>query len=161
MKTTLFIIFALAMSLLTFAQPKADISCKIWNPKSFCEIPDSIYFADGMVAIHCQLKSDTCTQMDNINNQSGVWLSFHNKRRCSLNLKTDFENIRLIKKSNGRVVKLNALYFSRKYFLVSVSATKLKYHFKGRRDINFIMLFPEAEKGDKIVIDDFIEAEIQ
>jgi len=65
------------------------------------------------------------------------------------------------KKSNGQKLELYAIYTSRKYFMTSIKAKKFTYHLKTGRKIDIIMLFPQAEKGDKIITDDFIETEIQ
>lgn len=164
MRTIYIILFALFLTLVINAQTKTEINCKIWKPKSFCEIPDSIYFADRVFGMKSSWKFTTCQQLDSINNSNnliGVWLTFYNKKSSSLNFKTNFENIKLIKKNNGQKVNLSAIYFANKIFYTSIEAKKYKNHFKAKHKVNFIMLFPQADKGDKIVIDDFIEAEIQ
>ncbi|OFX29113.1 MAG: hypothetical protein A2X08_01385 [Bacteroidetes bacterium GWA2_32_17] len=149
------------MSFLTLAQNKTEIECKIWNPNSFCVIPDSIYLADRVFAIHSEWKEDKCEHIDSLKNLTGVWLTFNIKKGCSLSFKTNFDNIKLIKKGSGQKVGLFAIYTSRKYFMTSIKAKKFTYHLKTGRKIDIIMLFPQAEKGDKIIIDDFIETEIR
>ena len=162
MKTTKVILFALLMSFMTLmTNAQTEINCKIWKPKSFCEIPDSIYLAYRVFAIQSEWKEETCEELDKVKGLTGVWLTFNIKNNCKLLLKSDFENFKLIKKSNGQQVNLYALHKSKKNFTTSIKAKKYKYTLKGGRKINIIMLFPEAEKGDKIIIDNFIEAEIQ
>jgi hypothetical protein len=104
MKTTFLILIALFMTFITNAQKKTDISCKIWKPKSFCEIPDSIYLADRVFAMHSEWKEEKCEEIDKAGNLTGVWLTFNNVKKCKLLFKTNFENFKLIKKSNGKTI---------------------------------------------------------
>jgi len=157
---TALIFSALIFTLMSYAQNKTEMNCKIWKPKTFCEIHDSIYLADRVFGIQAEWKEETCVELDMVKNLTGVWLTFTNKKNCKLFLKSNFENFKLIKKSNGQKINLSALY-SKKGFITSIKAKKFTFTLKKGRIINIIMLFPEAEKGDKIIIDDFIEAEIQ
>ncbi len=161
MRTSTFILFLLLISVISIAQTKTDINCKIWDTDNYCDIPDSLHLGDRLFAINCQVTSQKCDKIDSLRTMTGVWLSFYNKKGCKLRFKTDFANIRLYKKSTEQAIKLYAIHNSGKYFMTILKAKRYNYHIKGKRNVNVIMLFPEAEKGDKIIIDGFIEAEIQ
>lgn len=161
MKKTILILAALQMAFMAFPQKKTDISCKIWKPSGFCEIADSVYFADRVFAIRATWKEQKCGEIDNADKLTGVWLAFNNKSKCKLLFKTNFENFRLIKKSDGKTVYPVAIYKSKHYFISDMKSKKWVNTLKGGRLINLIMLFPEAGPGDKLLIDGFIETEIQ
>lgn len=161
MKTLSFVLLFLIVSLIAVSQTKTDINCKIWKPNDYCDMPDSIISLDRLAAINCQEGYTDCKSLDSLKTMTGVWLSFYNKKGSKINFKSDFANIRLIKKDSGKSINPYAFHKANKYFIVYLKATKYTCHIKGKRKVDFFMLFTEAETGDKIIIDDFIEATIQ
>ena len=99
--------------------------------------------------------------MDSLKNLSGIWLTFKNNEKSAIDFKSGFQNIKLQKKNTKEVVNLYALLMYNKNYCHKMEAKKYSLSFKKGSSVNMVMIFPDAEKGDRIIIDDFLEAEVQ
>jgi hypothetical protein len=171
MKTLIIVLLSSVASVLTFAQNISDINCKLWKPTSFCDnVPISIY-PDSAHATDCYWKEITCEQMNKKKNLVGVILTFKNEVNNTIEYKTKFNNFK-IKDKNGRDSHPTAMAYSAKLvkdgktisevkYLTKLKVKKYENYWKAGSTTDIILLFPNAVKGDKLIIDNFIETEIQ
>ncbi|OFX36849.1 MAG: hypothetical protein A2X08_14545 [Bacteroidetes bacterium GWA2_32_17] len=144
-------------------QSRSVIQCKIWRPESFCNIPDSISLPSWR-ADSLKIESVSCEQLDKIENPVGVWLVLSKKNGSSFSMVSGLKNINIVKKNSKKIIPPTAilwnLAFSDKhgYLSSNFKTNSFKAKFASKKKIDLIIIFPGAEKGDKVIIDDFIEA---
>ena len=166
MKTICIILFAFFLTNVSFSQSKSVIKCSIWKPTSFCNIPDSLNLPSWR-ADNLTIESVQCEQLDKKNNLIGVWIKLSKKDGSSFLLESNFKNISLVKKNNQEKISPEAilwnLAYSDKHGYISSNfkTNSFKAKFGTHKNIDLIIIFTNAEKGDKIIIDNFVEAEIQ
>jgi len=166
MKKTCVFFFAFILTFGVFAQSKSVIQCKTWRPESYCNIPDSLSLPNWR-ADHATVESISCEKLDKTNNPVGVWLILSKKNGSSFSMESNFKNISLIRKNNQDTIHPVAilwnLAFSDKhgYLSSNFKTNSFKAKFAHKKKIDLIMIYSGAEKGDKIIIDHFIEAEIK
>jgi hypothetical protein len=172
MKKTTILLFLILLSFTVSAQNFSNIICTIWKTSSFCDHIDSYHFIDSSFCTSCSGKDMTCEQMDKKNHLVGVRLTFKNETNNTFEYKTKYNNISIIrKKDNSKIHPIAILYTPQLVKNGKILSEAIFWtHFKAERYINYlkagnqtdiIMLFPEADKGDKLIIDGFIEAEIE
>ncbi len=173
MKNLIVLIFVSFLTIGAFAQSKSVVSCKIWNPESFCDIPDSLITMPRIINADTVFAySISCNDIDKKENKTAVWLTLSTKDGSSLMFVSGFKNISLINKTNDKKIHPFAILWSDftynengksnlHYMTSAFKTSKYKSKFSFQKKIDLILIFPNAEKGDKIIIDDFIEAEIQ
>lgn len=139
----------------TKAQPveackKPMSSCRLWKAKDLCTSPDSLKFPYQIECNSCEY-SYTCKEI-NSKGLNAVILRVYKKK--GFTLEKGFQNISLTKPTGKKYTP----------FAVSVdrymnNVTKAKVNFKNVVDI--ILLFPDAEVGDKVSIDGVVEAVVE
>ena len=163
MKTSNLIFLILIMSLmqtLSSAQSISDIKCKLWDYKRLFDVPDSVYLADKLVAYNAEITIKYFDEFDKQANTKCIWLTFYNNKKYKLHMQSDFANIKLVTKSSGNIIHPIALLKSKKNFITELKAKKFVYTLNARRTVHVVMLFDNAEEGDKIIIDNLLETEI-
>ena len=113
----------------------------------------------------------TCEKLDKMGNLTGVWLTLSTKDGSIINFESNFKNINLIKKSDGKTIHPFAILWPDEYnsngkknlqYLTSaLKTTKFESKFSFQKKIDLLLIFTGAENGDKLIIDNFVEAVIQ
>jgi len=171
MKKYLILSIVVCITIITSAQTNSNIKCRIWKPQSFCNIPDSLTGIWGIYCRQCSWNPINCSEIDKMGNMTGVWLTIpiNNGRRFML--KNEFKNISLIKKIDGKKIHPYAILDFFNYekngnpneqkYIISIKAKRFFVKLKNDKKFDLILIFPNAEKGDKIIIDKYLETEIQ
>jgi hypothetical protein len=136
--------------------------CKLWKPKSFCDIPkkgklSSWYDADAAEYdyVSCQEANKSMAAM------KAVWITIDIKGRTKLQLESQLKNILLVKSSNGKSlnpIMIAAVADGSTFFGKNFKAKKFVANYDNQLDI--FLFFSEAEIGDTIIIKNFIETVI-
>jgi len=146
----------------------SNYSCKILKPGNFCAFADSLNLPYTRNCYDCAFAYLSCKEVNKNNLATGVWLTLKVTKISSLEVKNHFENITLIKAKTGKEIHPFAIAgFDRKaekekysrYLSSDFRAKRFIAYYRKRVDL--ILLFTDAEAGDKIIIDKTIEAEIQ
>ena len=161
----------LTMSLLTtavFGQTKEKVVCRIWKTKSFCEIPENVNVHGAVIYQHASMLGVSCNSLDT-QNFVGVWVTFQGKNVDSMKMKSRYENISLIRKNTKEVLHPVAYMeradqLSRYTPAFNSNESTFKeciFVLNSNEKYDLFILFEAAEIGDKLVIEDFLEAEIK
>jgi len=132
------------------ATKKGISSCRLWKTKDLCTAPDSIKFPYGIECNSCEYTLG-CKEYNSMK-PAAVILRVYKK--TGFTLEKGFQNI-YITRSNGK--KLTPLAISVDRFMSNV--TKARINFKNVVDV--ILLFSEAEAGDKVSIEGVVEAVVE
>lgn len=170
MKKITIILFSFCLTFGTIAQKVSIVKCKIWKPESFCTFPDSLK-TSGTFCLDCTWKNKTCKQIDKKKRLIGVWITFTAENDTSFILANKFKNISLVRKNNKKILHPFAflhwdqIYVDHKLIFEYIYMTYIRSKhyfltFKTKVDVDIILIFPYAEEGDKIIIDNFLQAEI-
>lgn len=144
-------------------QSRSVIQCKIWRPESFCNIPDSLSLPNWR-ADSTTIESISCEQLDKSENPVGVWLVLSKKDGSSFYLLSGLKNINLVKRNSKKIIPPTAILwdfaFSEKngYLSSNFKTNSFKAKFASKKKLDLIIIFSDVEKGDKVIIDGFIEA---
>jgi len=139
--------------------PTDDVICTVME-QTPCAVSDSVYLADHTFGSVVSWRTSNCDELPSENLKSVV-LSFENKTNRRLVFVPRFKNIRLIEKKSGNELAPIGIHMSGKKYTTSISFGRLTNFIKSGRRVQMILLFPQAEKGDQIVIDKFVNAEIR
>ena len=171
---TLLILFGLTVT--TFAQTKVDANCHLWTPKNLCDISDTLNIPSHLKAKNAKWNTLTCKEMENKNKSlQGVIISFSSKTDSTFSLTSKFENISLTKKADGKVIHPYAIMWNGftlpdsterenefiGYMINHFKATEYNVYITLNRTYNLILLFDSAVKGDRIVVENFLDVEIK
>jgi len=150
----------------TVAVTEKNVTCRIWETESFYKLPDSvnvpgiIHFEGGVV--DCRHDSG---------NFIGVWVTFHGKDVSELNLTSHLNNVSLVRKNTNEVLHPVA-YMAHsnlhgdkdelpEYMNNKSEFRKCKFILTPNEKYDLFILFEAAEVGDKLIIEDFLEVEIE
>lgn len=170
MKRITIILISIYISIGTFAQKVSIEKCKIWKPASFCTIPDSLK-STGAFCMDCTWKEKTCKQIDKNKGLVGIWITFISESDTSFKLDNKFGNISVIKKKSQKAIHPYAFLNWGEYYsdhkmnfgyqyMTYLKSKNYFLTFKSKEKVDVIFIFRGAEKGDKIIIDNFLQAEI-
>jgi hypothetical protein len=162
-------------SLLASAQVKVNAKCTFWNPQSFCEISDTLNIPMQAHGKDVKWNILTCQQINTSNELQGVHVRFSSKSVSTFAIESRFKNISLKKKDGNKTYHPYAiLWYGTEYndksckmvsfigYLTSqFTAKEYTVTYELNKPYDLIMLFFGAAPGDKIVIDDFLEVEIE
>lgn len=136
--------------------------CKLWKPRSFCDIPGNAKFANSYDVDNAEYDYVSCQDADkNMAAMKAVWITINVSGRTRLQLESHLKNITLIKSVNGKLlhpVMIAAVADGSTFFGENFKAKKFVAHYNGQLDI--FLFFSEAEIGDTIIINNFIKATI-
>jgi len=169
MKKISFILLLLLLSFGAFTQEKNETNCRIWKPDNLCDFPDSLNIPQRWSCSSCYWTYKNCKEFD-INTWTGVWLTFTKETDSTFSLRSHYKNISLVNKNTKKVIHPKAIVwypiFNKnpnclpEYMPKSLRAMKFTVNFIPKEKVDLILIFEKAEKGDKLIIDDFIETEI-
>jgi hypothetical protein len=100
----------------------------------------------------------------------GVWITFPGSLGAEINLAANFENISLISKQNGDTLHPGGILLPNlhkdenheKYMYLSPGSMFKKYLLKygSKKTCDLIMIFFNAEVGDRIIVKNLLQTEI-
>ena len=173
MKKISLLIIAIIIAVASNAQTNSDIKCRLWKPKSYCDIPDTLTSVSNSICQVCIMNELSCSGIDSLKDKAGVWLTIPSKYGSSFKIKSRFKNISLVKKSNCKknhpcaILNFYDTNYKKKYkknigYISKVlKAIGFTVYLKNDSKVDLILIFPEAEIGDKIIIKNYIQAEIK
>jgi hypothetical protein len=170
MKRITIFFFSIFLIIGSFAQKVSIEKCKIWKPASFCTIPDSLK-STGAFCMDCTWREKTCKQIDKKKGLVGIWITFTSESDTSFQLKNNFSNVSVIKKNSQKAIRPYALlnwgeYYSHHrmnfgyQYMTYLRSKNYFLTFKSKAKVDVIFIFRGVEKGDKIIINNFLQAEI-
>lgn len=170
MKTISIILIVFSLTLHVFGQKKINTKCRIWQTSDFCNFPDSLNVPKNWAAEDCTWDFKSCESYTPLG-QTAIWLTFTSDIDSVFFLKSKYENISIVHKSDSKATHPMALlwyknYYSeknciREYMPSTFKAKKCMVNFKPKERTDLILIFSKAEIGDKLIIDNFIETEVQ
>ena len=102
---------------------------------------------------------------------TGVWITFQKDNDSTFYLESKYKNISLTNYNTKKVTHPSAIlwyryYYNdrncvREYMSSSFKAKKCIVYFKPKERVDLILIFKDAEVGDVISIDGFMETKIQ
>ncbi len=131
----------------------------VYESTSLCDIL-RIYKFPGQVSVDGTPKTMSCSRLENVGKMKAIWIKGNADKKITLELGEGFKNIKLIK-ADGRELLPEAISHYYKGLGV-ISGYKGKYFdivFKNK--VELILFFKDVEEGDKIVIDEAIEAVVK
>jgi hypothetical protein len=137
--------------------------CKLWKPKKFCDLPKGVNLSSSYDVDDAEYDYVSCQEATkNMATMKAVWVTIKTSGRSKLQLESQLKNITLVGVNNGKLlhplmiatVADGSTFFGNKF-----KAKKFAAIYNGQMD--FFLFFSEAEIGDKIIINNFIETIIQ
>jgi hypothetical protein len=131
--------------------PKTKVSsCRIWNTEDLCSTPDSLKFPYGIECDGCEY-SDDCKA---INGKKLTPVILRIYRKNGFRLENGFHSITL---TTSRGAKLEPFAISIDRYMTNVKHLGVKF----KNVVDMVLLFPQANPGDKVTIDGVVEAVIE
>lgn len=153
-----------------FCQIDPKVKCRLWEPRDFCNFPDSISIPLRWSAENCTWDFNRC-EIYNMKPWKGVWITFQKDNDSTFNLESRYKNISLINNNTKKVIHPSAILWYRynysdkncvrEYMPSSFKAKKYTVFFKPKERVDLILIFKDAEVGDAITIDGFLKTTIQ
>lgn len=135
-------------------------SCKIWNTKDFCNIPKTAKFATSFDCDGVEFDYLDCQTANQISEITGVWLTIGVNEKSKLNIEDQLKNFILIKENNKKqyplMIKIGA---DNNFWGAKFKAKKITVNYN--KQIDIFLFFKNAAAGDKIIINNLIEAIIE
>jgi hypothetical protein len=149
----------------------AQDQCRLWKPASFCDIPDTLVTFTLIHGENVTWHTLSCTEFDKKKNEmTGVWITIRNSKDTAFSISTRYRNIRLLRKSDGKVIRPYAILWddwnpskniSENVFMTrKFRARKYNVFFNHKKKFDLIIIFKDANPGDTVVIDDFIKVAV-
>ena len=163
------IFIILSMSVLTasvFGQTKESVKCRIWKTESFCIIPDDVNVPKSARYDSASLDGVSCTVLDEMD-IVGVWVTFQGKNVEELNLDSQFSSINLIRKKTKKTLHPIAYMnsgeesYSPLYQSNKSTFRYCTYELEPNEKYDLFILFEDAQAGDKLVIEGFLEVVVK
>jgi hypothetical protein len=149
-------------------QTKESVTCRIWKTESFCKVPNNVNVHGAVQYSNTFVRGISC---DSLNSQNlvGVWVTFQGKNVDSLNMKSHYENISLIRKNKEILHPIAYMERSKpimedgtpQYASNKSTFGSCTFILTPNEKYDLFILFEAAETGDKLIIEDFLEAEIE
>ena len=137
--------------------------CKLWKPKKFCDLPKGINLSSSYDVDAAEYDYVSCQEATkNMATMKAVWVTIKTSGRSKLQLESQLKNITLIGANNGKSLHplmIAAVADGSTFFGNNFKAKKFIANYNGQMD--FFLFFSEAEIGDEIIINNFIETIIQ
>jgi hypothetical protein len=131
--------------------PNAKVStCRIWNTEDLCSTPDSLKFPYGIECNDCEY-SDDCKE---INGKKLTPVILRIYRKSGFKLENGFHSIWL---TTSRGLKIEPFAISVDRYMTNVKQLGVKF----KNVVDMVLLFPQANPGDKVTIDGVVEAVIE
>jgi hypothetical protein len=131
-------------------------TCKFWNVKEFCGLPENAKFPYSINCNACEYDYISCKDLKNA---KAIWMTIAIKGNQKFSLESKFKNI-TITHANGKSSHPIAIAISNDEYLGKEFKTKTFIaNYKQQMDI--FLFFSEAQLGDVIIIDGQVEAVIE
>ena len=170
MKKTVLSLLALILGMLVYGQSNSDIKCRIWKPASFHNYPDSVNLPINFKLEDTYEVSVSWRTLDANQTLKGVWITFPRSMGAEINLLDEFENISLINKASGATLHPIAILLpnmndegnAEKFIYLSPDTRAKKYQMKYgmKKKCDFIMIFRNADIGNKVIVGELLQTEI-
>lgn len=174
MKKILLVALLYNLSISFYGQNSINSKIEIWQPSSFCNIPETINIDYRISCKECSWDYIDCAKLDKKKLKS-VIITFNSKKDSTFNFTTKFENIYLISKESGKkihpcsilmadkevLIDEDNIQFVQAYMTNKFKANKYVLAFDLDKDYNLILLFDAANVGDTIIVENFIQNEIK
>ena len=135
-------------------------SCKIWNTKDFCDVPKSAKFAASFDCDGVEFDYIDCQTANQIIEITGVWLSIGVNEKSKLKIEDQLKNFILVKTNNKKqyplMIKISG---ENNFWGAKFKAKKITVNYN--KQIDIFLFFKNAAVGDKIIINNLIEALIE
>ena len=169
------IFITLTMSLIAisvFGQTKETVEARIWKTESFCNLPESANVPSGVIYSNTFIYGICCDSL-NKENYTGVWITFEGKDVDTISMKSHYENISLVCKDTKEILHPTAymgsgyIYKNGKhergasYNSRQSTMEECKYPIVPKEKYDLFIIFEKAQAGDRIIMEDFLEAEIK
>lgn len=152
-----------------FGQTKEMVKCLIWNTESFCTLPDSVNVPGAVHYSNTTAYGISCKDLDK-GDFVGIWVTFQGKDVKELNMTGHYDNISLINKETGEVSHPVAYMERHKpileegnpvYLSNETNIGQSRYVLIPKEKYDLFIIFETAEIGDKLIIENFLEIEIE
>ncbi len=160
---------AMIITTTVFGQQDATITCRLWKTNSFCQLPDSINLPKVYYFASATSTDISCHSLDTMKDITSVWVTCNEKTTTKLNMTSNFKNISLIHNNSNDTI--HPLAFLRKQRFINLNEPQYDYFtfatadhyfsFSSGQQYDLFILFKNAKVGDKLIIDNFFETEIQ
>lgn len=172
MKFLIILLFTLSS---IFAVSQKQIECKIWNPFTYQVLPGTFHIPMGSYCEECRWNYKNGVQLDKIKKKIGVHLTFSGMPDSLFYLTSKYKNISLIKKDDPKKI-LHPMFVMQeiedefspahafrdyKYMTNWFKASNYMVFLNQGEKYDYVFVFKEAEVGDTLKIDNFIEVVIK
>ena len=134
--------------------------CKIWNTKDFCNIPKTVKFASSFDCDAVEFDYIDCQAANQIDDLTGVWLTIDVNEKSKLKIEDQLKNFILVKTNNKKqyplMIKISG---ENNFWGAKFKAKKITVNYN--KQIDIFLFFKNAAVGDKIIINNLIEALIE
>jgi hypothetical protein len=134
-----------------------NAKCIIWKTDNYCALPKTAKFISGWDCGGCDYDFMNCKDLDK--NLIAVWVTVTPNRQQKFKLENQFKNITLIKSDGAMIHPSNVCIGGENFYGKKFQAKGFVAHFT--KEMSVFLFFPEAKLGDKIIIDNFIQAIIE
>ncbi len=135
-------------------------SCKIWNTNNFCDFPKLAKFATSLDCDLVDFDYIDCQTVNQKNNLVAVWLTINSNGKSSFQIESSLKNIRHVNaKGKAQNPIMIGISGDDKFLGPNFKARKMTVNYN--KQIDVFLLFPNAKPGEKIIINNLIEALIE
>lgn len=138
----------------------------LYDGSSLCEVIQAYKFPgkvdmndEGTYTGHRVLKTIPCSKLENMGNVKAVWLKGKTGKKLSLSITEGLKNIVLTKKDGRKSFPVAISHYYKGLGVIS-DYTGKHFEMNFKENVEFILFFKDAEDGDRVMIDDRIEAVI-
>ncbi len=135
-------------------------SCIIWHTNDYCSIARTKEFKFTIECDACDFDDVTCASVNQNSNMVCVLLTLYCDRKQNFNIETGFKNITLLNAANNKSKAFMAGIGNDKKFIGPDFKAK-KFLVQFDKEIQLLLFFKNAKVGDTIIINNFIEAQIE
>jgi hypothetical protein len=170
MKRFMITIAVFVMTFAAIGQTGEIVKCRIWKTKDFCTLPDSVNVPGGVSYSNTFIRAVSCSELSKNENLVCVWVTFQGKKATELIMVSHYKNITLVRKDNKEKIHPFA-YMERSIPLEQVSGPqynskestmeKCVFELEPQKRYDLFIIFEAGQVGDKLIIDNFLEAVIQ
>jgi hypothetical protein len=136
-------------------------SCIIWRPNNYCDMATTLNFKYTMECDACEFDEVNCNLVSNTNDIVCVLVTLSGTQKQDFKIENKLNNISLINSASNdkQHPSMIGLGSANKFMGSNFKAKKCIVNFN--KEINVILFFKNAKVGDKILINNFIEAQIE
>ena len=158
-----------------FAQSQKLVKAELWTPATYQVLPGAFNIPMGSFCEECRWSYKNGVQLDKIKTKMGVHLVFSGMPDSSFFLTSKYKNISLIKKDDPKKIQHPTFIMQElvdefspaqafteyKYMTSNFKATNYIVFLHPQETYDLVFVFKDAEVGDTLKIDNFIEVIIK